>query len=371
MTLLSALASLTDRIGLVCSITTTYNSPYTVARQLASLDHLSHGRSGWNVVTSKNPWEAQQFGFERHPNHAVRYLRAREFVDVVKGLWDSWEDDAFIRDRATGRFFDPAKLHVLNHRGEHFDVKGPLNVPRPPQGHPVIFQAGSSESGKDLAAACGEVIYTAQNDLNAARRFYEDVKLRAVALGRRADDIQILPGVFPFVGRTEAESHEKYEYLQSLIHPEVAQFLLAGELGEFDLSKHSLDGPVPDVPMSDLGRARQELLVDVAREKGMTIRQLAHYVAGSRGHLQLVGTGESVAEQLAAWVEARAADGFMVMPPTLPGGLRDFVELVVPELQKRGLFRKAYKGRSLRSHLGLVRPPHAATLRGGNLSARV
>jgi FMN-dependent oxidoreductase (nitrilotriacetate monooxygenase family) len=358
VTLLSALAAVTEKIGLVCSITTTYNAPYLVARQLASLDHISQGRAGWNVVTSKNEWEARQFGSERHPAHAVRYPRAHEFVEVVKGLWDTWEDDAFVRDKKSGMFFDPKKFHLLEHRGQHFQVRGPLNVPRPPQGYPVIFQAGSSEHGKNLAAACGEVVYTAQSDVLEAREFYHDVKRRMAGFGRHPDDLLILPGVFTFAGSSKAEADEKYEHLQSLIDPEVALFLLKGELGEIDLNRHPLDGPVPDLPPSNAGLSRQQLLVEFSRKHGMTLAQLAHYVAGSRGHLQLVGSAEMIADQLEEWVSTKAADGFMLMPPTLPGGLKDFVDIVVPELQRRGLFRRAYEGRTLREHLGIARPAH-------------
>lgn len=370
VTLLSALAAITRRIGLVCSITTTYNEPYLVARQMASLDHLSGGRTGWNVVTSKNAWEAGQFGLEEHPGHDVRYPRAHEFVQVVRGLWDSWEDDAFLRDKAGGRFFDPGKLHVLDHKGPHFSVRGPLNVPRPPQGHPVIFQAGASEQGRDLAAACGEVIYTAQSDLDAARTFYSDVKARAEALGRPSEKILILPGLFTFVGRTQAEAQRKYDELQSLILPEVAMFLLQGELGDIDLRRYPLDGPIPDLASANGSRSRQDLLVGFAGRSRMTLGDLAQYVAGSRGHLQVVGTPEAIADKLEEWVEARAADGFMLMPPSLPGGLADFVDLVVPELQRRGLFRRAYQGETLRSHLGLPRPEHpgAASMLTGESS---
>ena len=359
-TLVSALAAVTEHVGLVCSITTTYNEPYLVARQLASLDHISGGRAGWNVVTSMNEWEAYQFGFAKHPDHATRYPRAHEFVDVVKGLWDTWEDDAFLRDKESGIFFDPQKFHLLDHEGDHFNVRGPLNVARPPQGHPVIFQAGSSEQGRNLAATCGEVIYTAAPNLEAAQAFYGDVKRRAEELGRSADEISILPGVFPFIGRTQDEAEEKHAHLQSLIHPEVALSLLAGELGEVDLSRYPLDGPVPELPESNAGRSRQKLLVDLARRERMTLGDLARHVAGSRGHWTVVGTGESVADELEEWVRGDAADGFMVMPPNLPAGLEDFVELVVPELRRRGLYRTEYEGATLRANLGLRRPEHRA-----------
>jgi FMN-dependent oxidoreductase (nitrilotriacetate monooxygenase family) len=358
LTLLSALSVLTERIGLVASVTTTYNEPYHVARKLASLDHLSGGRVGWNLVTSQNEDEAHNFGFERHPDHADRYRRAREFAQVARGLWDSWEDDAFVRDKQSGLYFDPAKLHVLEHRGHYFAVRGPLNVPRPPQGHPVIVQSGSSDDGRGLAAEIGDVIFTAQPDLASAQRFYADVRARAEAHGRDPRNVIIMPGLFPYVGRTRGEAEGKLERLHALVDPVVGLSLLSGQIGNLDLSAYPLDGPLPEVPDTNAGKSRRDLLVDLARRERLTIRQLYERIAGSRGHWQVIGTASEVADRLQEWFEGGAADGFNVMAPWLPGGLDDFVELVVPELQRRGLFRCDYRGITLREHLGLRRPPH-------------
>jgi len=358
LTLISALAATTERIGLVCSVTTTYNEPYHVARKLASLDHISAGRAGWNLVTSQNEYEALNFGLEAHPEHASRYRRATEFLEVVRGLWDSWEDDAFPRDKQSGIYFDPRKLHLLNHQGEFFKVRGPLNVPRAPQGHPVVMQAGASDAGKELAAASSDIVFTAQNHLAGAQAFYADVKQRAQRYGRNEGELKILAGVFPFIGRTPQEARDKLEQLQELIDPVVSLSLLAGQLGEVDLSRAPLDGPVPELPGTNASQSRQRLLLETARREGLTLRQLAAKVAGGRGHWQLVGTASQVADELEAWYRGGAADGFNVMSPALPAGLHDVVELLIPELRRRGLFRQDYEGSTLREHLGLRRPLH-------------
>ncbi|GJD48335.1 Nitrilotriacetate monooxygenase component A [Methylobacterium crusticola] len=357
LTLLSHLSAATARIGLVATASTTYNDPYHVARKFASLDHLSDGRAGWNLVTSADAHEACNFGRESHLAHARRYARAEEFVDVVTGLWDTYEDDAFVRDKAGGVFFEPGKLHVLGHEGAHFSVRGPLNVPRPPQGHPVVVQAGSSEAGKALAARTAEVIFTAQVTLGEATAFYADVKGRLARHGRAPEDLKIMPGAMPFLGRTRAEAQGRYDALQDLVHPVVGRSLLERMLG-VDLSGHPEDGPVPDVPETNGGRSRQELLVALARRENLTIRDLSLRVAGARGHWTLVGTAADVADALQERFEAYGADGFNIMPPVLPGGLDDVAALLIPELQRRGLFRTAYQGRTLREHLGLRRPPH-------------
>lgn len=356
MTLLSALTAYTSRIGLVCSITTTYHEPYHVARQLASLDHISGGRAGWNVVTSKNRWEADQFGQKVHPPHSERYARAHEFVDVVKGLWDSWEDDAFLRDKESGIFFVPEKLNFLRHHGAFFNVRGPLNLSRPPQGYPVIFQAGSSSYGKELGAAIGEVIYTAHADFESARAFYIDIKARAASNGRTAEEVRVLPGVIPIIGRSRSEAAEKSAQLQALIHPSVAMTLLEGELGDISLDHCDVEGVLPEPSASNGGVGRQSLLVDLAKKRNLSIRELAHFVAGSRGHLQLVGTPSDISDSLLEWIDGGAADGFMLMPAAMPSGLKDFVEMVVPELQRRGRFRTQYSGNTLRENLGFQRP---------------
>lgn len=360
LTLLSALAAVTEKIGLIATVSTTYNEPYHVARKFASLDHISGGRSGWNLVTSSGQGEAQNFNLDEHVEHGRRYARAAEFHDVVLGLWDSWEDDAFLRDKPSGQYFDPAKLHPLRHRGEHFSVRGPLNVSRSPQGRPVVVQAGASPAGRDLAARTAEVIFVAHQTFDEAQAFYRDIKGRAVEYGRDPDDIKIMPGIFPVIGRTQAEAEEKFARLQDLIHPVVGVQLLSNMIGGFDLSGYPVDGPLPDIPETNGGKSRQQLLIDLARRDNLTIRQLYLRIAGARGHQQVVGTPQSVADQLQQWFEEDGADGFNIMSPWLPGGLDDFIELALPELRRRGLFRSEYEGATLRQHLGLARPPHRA-----------
>lgn len=357
LTLHAALSAITERIGLVATVTTSYNEPYHVARQFASLDHLSGGRSGWNLVTSDLAAEAQNFGRDEHLGHAERYARAREFHRVVTGLWDSWADDAFLRDKASGRFYDPDRLHVLDHRGEHFKVRGPLNVARSPQGRPVVVQAGSSETGRELAAETAEVVFTAQTSLAKAQAFYADLKGRLGQYGRGEDALKIMPGVFVVPGQSESEAKEKFEAFQELVEPQVGVALLGRMLGNFDLSEYPLDGPLPELPLTDSGqRSRQQLLTELAGAENLTLAQLGRRIAGGRGHHSLIGTPRQIADELQAWFEERAADGFNVLVPHLPGGLEDFAVLVVPELQRRGLFRREYQGRTLREHLGLARP---------------
>ncbi|MEH2306123.1 LLM class flavin-dependent oxidoreductase [Nostoc sp.] len=357
VTLFSALAPLTKHIGFVATASTTYEEPYTLARKFASLDYLSNGRAGWNVVTTGNENAAGNFGLEHHPEHSQRYERAEEFVEVVKGLWDSWEDDAFIRNKESGVYFDPDKLHTLNYKGKHFSVQGPLNVGRPPQGYPVIVQAGASEVGRDLAAQTAEVIFTANQTLEDGQEFYADVKGRLAKYGRQPDDLKIMPGVFPVIGRTEEEAQEKYEFLQSLIHPSVAWGLLKTRYKGIDLSGYSLDDLAPPLPSdTNGGKSRLKLLTDLVNRGNLTLRQLYLSVATARGHRTIIGSPESIADQLEEWFINGAADGFNIMPPILPTGLDDFVNLVVPILQKRGLFRTEYEGATLRENLGLRRP---------------
>ena len=356
LTLLSALSVATQRIGLVATASTSFTEPYNLARQFASIDHLSGGRAGWNLVTSADPDAAYNFGHVAPIPHADRYERAEEFADVVLGLWDSWEDDAFLRDRASGRYFDAEKLHVLDHKGAHFQVLGPLNTPRSPQGHPVVVQAGSSDPGKELAARTAEAIFTAQLTLADAVAFYADVKGRLARYGRAPDDLKVMPGVFPVVARTESEAREKFEALQDLVQPVVGLDLLAGLTGGQDLSGYPVDGPLPQLPASEAGKSRQSLLIDLARRENLTIRQLYLRIAGARGHWQLVGTPEQIADQLEERFVNYGADGFNIMAPIVPGGLADFIDLVVPELRRRGLFRTEYEGTTLRDHLGLKRP---------------
>ena len=357
LSLLSALSAVTERIGLVGTATTSYNEPYHVARKFASLDHLSGGRAGWNLVTSDAAAEAQNFGLDAHIPHAERYARAREFQQVVQGLWDSWADDAFLRDKASGRFYDPARLQVLDHAGEHFKVRGPLNVARSPQGRPVLVQAGSSEAGRELAAQTAEVVFTAQTSLARAQAFYADLKGRLARYGRGEDELKIMPGVFVAVAASESEAREKFERFQELVEPEVGVALLGRMLGNFDLSGYPLDGPLPELPLTESGQqSRQRLLTELAGAEELTLAQLGRRIAGGRGHYTLIGTPTQIADELQAWFEGRGADGFNVLVPHLPGGLEDFASLVVPELQRRGLFRREYRGRTLREHLGLPRP---------------
>jgi len=340
----------------VATGTTSYNEPFHIARRFLSIDHLSHGRAGWNLVTSQNEDEAQNFGHDQHLDHALRYERASEFHDVVVGLWESWDADAIIRDKASGRYFDPAKLHVLNHVGKHFRVRGPLNVARSPQGRPVVAQAGSSEPGKELAARTADVTFTAQTSITEAQAFYADVKARAARYGRSPDDIRILPGLNYTLGRTEAEAREKYETLLSMMTDEVAMPSIMRLAGGLDLRQFPLDGPLPDLPQSNAAHARQKMLVELARRENLSIRQLARRYATSNGHNVFVGTPKAMADLMEEWLGSRAADGFVLLSPYYPTPLQDFVELVVPELQRRGIYRTAYEGRTLRENLGLRSP---------------
>lgn len=357
-TLLSALSSVTKHIGLTGTVSTTFNEPFHVARKFASLDHLSNGRAAWNVVTSNTEAEARNFNLEHHLLHEKRYERAEEFVDVVKKLWDSWEDDALVLDKESAQFADGSKIHAVNHKGEWFSVEGPLNVSRPIQGHPVVVQAGSSEAGKELAARTAEVIFTAWQTLEEAQDFYADVKGRMAKYGRSPEELRIMPGVFPVIGKTEEEAEANKKLLEELI-PEDAGVALLSAMISVDLTKYPVDGPLPDLPDLEQvngGKSRFKLLKDLAEREGLTIRKLYQKIAGARGHREIKGTPEQIADQLQLWFENGAADGFNIMPPYLPGGLEDFVDLVIPVLQQRGLFRTEYTGRTLRENLGLNRP---------------
>lgn len=370
VTLFSALAPLTTHLGFIATASTTYEEPYNLARKFASLDLISDGRAGWNVVTTATESAAQNFNLDHQHPHAFRYRRAGEFVDVVKKLWDSFEDDAFIRDRESGRFFDPNKVHYTNHRGENFKVRGPLNVSRSPQGHPVIVQAGQSDDGRGLAAQTAEVIFTAHQHIETAQEFYRDIKARARGLGRNPDHVLIMPGVSPFIGRTLDEAKEKYERLTSLIIEEDGIALIKGLTGgELDLTGADLDGPLPPAPPTEGMKSRQALIRQIADENNFTIRQLYQWVASARGHFTIVGTPATIADTLQEWFENEAADGFNILPPWLPTGLNDFVDLVIPELQRRGLFRTEYEGRTLRENLGLPFPQNRWTLAEGAVQA--
>jgi alkanesulfonate monooxygenase len=354
MTLLSALAMVTERIGLVATASTTFDEPFHVARKFASLDHISNGRAGWNVVTTANPDAALNFGLADHIEHDERYRRAREFHAVVTGLWDSWADDAWRRDQASGIFFDPDKMHILDHKGEYFSVRGPLNIARPVQGWPVIVQAGASNVGRQFAAETAEVVFGSSRTIEEAREFYQDVKARVTAAGRSADHCKILPGALVTVGRTGEEAREKQALLDSLVHPESGMPNLSIRLG-IDASHFDLDAPLPEIPPSNQSQSQRNTLVALARRENLTVRQLARMMGGFGG-LEIVGTAGEIADTMQSWLESGAADGFNIMFPTVPAGLNDFVALVIPELQRRGIFRTDYEGTTLREHLGLPRP---------------
>jgi FMN-dependent oxidoreductase (nitrilotriacetate monooxygenase family) len=366
LTLLSALAAVTSKIGLVATASTSYSEPYNLARQFASLDQISGGRVGWNLVTSSDPDAAKNFGGASEGNqaaHADRYSRAREFHQVVDKLWDSWEDDTLLLDKDKGVFLDRNKLHLADHQGEHFNVRGPLNVLRSPQGKPVLVQAGASDDGRALAAATAEAIFAAHQSLADAQAFYSDIKSRAAVLGRKPEHIKILPGVTIFTAPTSAEAHAKHQRLQDLVHPQVGLSLLSGLLGGVDLSHLPLDGPLPqDLPATNASKSRQQLILQLAAE-GLSIRQLYLRLAGARGHWTLVGSPTEVVDQLQAWFEGYGADGFNILPPTYPEGLDDFIALILPELKRRGLVPEGGpSGNTLRERLGLPYPAHPASL---------
>jgi FMN-dependent oxidoreductase (nitrilotriacetate monooxygenase family) len=353
-TLLSALASVTQNIGLVATASTSFEQPYHVARRFASLDHISGGRAGWNIVTTSNPDAALNFGLEEHLEHGDRYRRAREFYDVVTGLWDSWADDAFVRDVKSGIYFDTEKLRALNHKGEFYSVRGPLNIARPVQGWPVIVQAGASEAGRQLAAETAEAVFTAVPRLEDGQRFYADVKGRMDKLGRPRDHLRILPGVFVVLGESESEAREKRLMLDSLVHYNSGIASLSIALGH-DASAFDPDQPLPEIPESNASKSGRERVIALGKRENLTVRQLAQRLGGYSG-LAMVGTPASVADQMEEWLMSEGSDGFNVMFPYLPGGLDDFANKVVPELQRRGIFRREYEGPTLRDNLGLPRP---------------
>src|ERR1700691_4228345 len=354
ITLLPALAMSTTHLGLIATASTTFEQPYLIARRFASLDHISGGRAGWNVVTTSNPDAALNFGLEEHMEHDERSRRAREFYDVVTGLWDSWADDAFVRDVEDGIFFDPAKMHVLGHKGKYLSVRGPLNIARPIQGWPVIVQAGASDSGRQLAAETAEAGFTAQSALNAGRQFYADVKGRMEKVGRAREHMKILPACFVVVGDTVAEAKAKRAKLDSLVNYANAIASLSIALGH-DAAKFDPDKPLPDdIPESNASKSGRERAIALGRKENLTVRQLAQRLGGFSG-LAMVGTSATIADEMEEWIETEGSDGFTVMFPYLPGGLEDFCNQVVPELQLRGLFRTEYEGATLRENLGLPR----------------
>jgi len=353
-TLLSALAAVTEHIGLMATASTTYDEPYHIARRFASLDHISGGRAGWNIVTTANPDAALNFGLDEEIDHDERYARAREFYDVVTGLWDSFADDAFVRDVESGIYFDPERMHVLAHKGKYLSVRGPLNIARPIQGWPVIVQAGASEAGRQLAAETAELVFAAGGNLEASRAFYADVKGRMAKIGRDPDGMKILPGALVVVGDTDDEAKAKRAHLDSLVHYDSGIASLNGMLG-YDVSGFDPDGPLPEIPPTNASQSARDRIVSAARRDNLTIRQLASR-AGSFSGTAFVGTPASIADEMQRWLESEACDGFNVMFPFLPEGLDDFVDKVIPELQARGLFRREYEGATLRENLGLPRP---------------
>ena len=358
--LISALSLTTTRIGLGATVSTSFGEPYHVARAFASIDHISKGRAAWNVVTTSVGRAALNFSRDEHLEHDFRYERAQEFVDVVKGLWDCWDDGAIVADKATGQYLDPTKVRPLNHRGRFFQVKGPINMARSPQGHPVIIQAGGSPAGLDLAARTADVVFSVVQELSSAKKAYRDLKTRMAAYGRTPDQIAVLPGVMPIIGSTEAEARDKLSLLQSWLTPTNALTLVGSRIG-YDVTGHPLDAPVPPPPPDASSQTFSRVLYEHARRENMTLRDLYNLTAAARGHWVLCGTPKRIADTLEEWFAEEAADGFNVLPPYFPGALVDFVDLVVPELQARGLFRREYEGRTLREHFGLPRVPARPT----------
>jgi len=357
LTLISHLAGVTEKIGVVATASTTYNEPFNLARKFASIDHISKGRAGWNIVTSYYENDALNFSLPNHPEHDERYAIADEFVEVVKKLWDSWEEDALTRNKEKGIYFDKNKLHIPNHKGKYFNVRGPLNASRPTQGYPVLIQAGSSSRGKAFAAKTAEVIFTAQQTIEEAQHFYHDIKNAAKEYGRDPNHVKVLPGVSPIVGRTREEALEKFEELQDLLPEDIALAFLSDYLGGLDVYQFDLDSELPEViPVTNGNQSRRQLIIDQARREKLTIRQLAKKVAGARGHRFIFGTPEEIADQMQEWFENEACDGYNLLFPYYPTMFEEFVDQVIPVLQERGLFRKEYTGNTLREHLGLPIP---------------
>ena len=354
-TLMGAIAQHTKHLGVVCTATTTYDQPFSLARRFASLDLVSDGRAGWNLVTSGNRSEAESFGLEEHMEKSQRYRRAKEFAHVVRGLWSSWGEDVFIRDRESGVYFDKNKVQILEHDGEFFKIKGPINVPPSPQGEPVMVQAGASDDGRELAAETAEVIFGAQQTISGAKEFYADVKQRMNVYGRKPEDLKVMPGLLVCVAETHEAAVKKYEYLQDLIDPITGLQLLSKRL-DYDVSGFPIDGPLPDIPRNKTSSTRVDLFIEIARRENLTIKDLYRRVAGARGHYEIIGSPIEVADLMEEWVADGACDGFNIMPPVFPSSLHDFIDLVIPELQRRGIYRTAYDGNTLRENLGLTRP---------------
>ncbi|MGF6545595.1 LLM class flavin-dependent oxidoreductase [Paraburkholderia sp. BR13444] len=357
--LLASIAAATTHIGVIGTASTSYNEPYNIARRFATLDHVSNGRAGWNVVTTADLPSARNFGRDAVPNHAQRYERAAEFTEVVKALWDSWEDDAFVGDKAGGRFVDVAKVHAIAHRGRYFDVQGPLNLPRSPQGHPVVVQAGASADGRELAARQAEAVFSASQSFEESAAYRRDLNERAAAYGR--PPVKVLAGLTTIIGATHSEALRRRDELVEQIPWRYSLNRLAGTLG-IDVERLTLDAPLPDdLALPGGGNGNHTFFhatLAEARRHGHTVRELIRALAGGTGHRVIVGTPEQIADDIERWFDGGAADGFNLMPDALPGGLRDFVDGVVPILQQRGIFRSEYEGTTLREHLGLDRPPN-------------
>jgi FMN-dependent oxidoreductase (nitrilotriacetate monooxygenase family) len=359
LTLLTALSQHTSRIGLIATVSSTYNEPYNLARRLASVDHVSGGRAGWNIVTSAGADEAANFGLDQRPDHAARYQRADEFLTVAKALWDSWEREAVVADKSAGRYADPSRLHAINYAGRHFKVAGPLNVERPPQGHPLLVQAGSSEDGKSFAARHAEAIFTAHQTYERAAEFYGDIKSRATGAGRDPDGVLILPGIVPFIGSTEQEARDLAQRFDELRIAEYGLLQLAWNF-ETDPSVFELDKPLPDFilarPKLEGSQSRSDLIIEMAVREGLTVREILSRLGGGRGHFTFIGTPDQAADTIVSWFEGGAADGFNIMAPALPSQLETFIEHVLPILRSKGLFREEYRGTTLREHYGLSVP---------------
>ncbi|HWG03557.1 MAG TPA: LLM class flavin-dependent oxidoreductase [Beijerinckiaceae bacterium] len=354
---IAAISQWTKHLGFIATASTTFNEPYNVARRFASLDHITKGRVGWNVVSSQSEHEAHNFAAEKLLDHGARYRRAEEFFDVVTGLWDSWDDDAFCRDKSSGRYFDPQKMHELNHKGAHYSVRGPLNVPRPIQGHPVIAQAGASEPGRELAARTADLIYAAQQELDGAQAFYSDVKGRMSKYGRAPEELLVMPGLNPIIGRTDAEAQEKSAMLQEFVHPSAGLSAASTIFG--DLSGYPLDGPPPDLDVdTNLGQSNRKAWIERARREKMTVGQILKAFSANFVHKPVTGSPATIADVMEEWFVKEGCDGFAVQAAYMPGGIFEFVDLVVPELQRRGLFHTEYEGATLRENLGLKRPPN-------------
>lgn len=372
-TLLAALAGATSKIGLVATASTTYHEPYNLARLFASVDHISGGRAGWNMVTTGDATgeTGRNFSREAHVDHDERYLRAEEFIDVVQGLWDSWEDDAFVQDKESGVYFEPQKMHRLNYKGRYYSVQGPLNIGRSRQGQPVIVQAGASEPGQRLAARTAEVVFSHVKDFAKAREFYKSLKGKLAAYGRTPDQLHILQGISPIVADTKEEAEAIQRRLDDLLLPEQGLRFLSGYLGKVDFSKYTLDTPAAEVefPHDNGIQSHFERMTELIRKENPTLRELYALLEGGVNR-ELVGTPGQVANVLEKWFTEGAADGFMFVAPILPEGLEDFVDKVIPILQERGLYRHDYEGDTLREHLGLARPANrfAAKARVGQLT---